>query len=86
MATGKTIPTTTPAAIRPWNAVVHTFKTPPSIDIRPTPRPNSATHTTTPRLSLTIHPEFQFTITFPLSPCGFIFDCTNIANTNHPIW
>jgi len=80
--TGKIIPTTT----RPRNTVIYTFKTPPPINIRPTPCPNPTTHTTTPQLSLTIHPGPQFTIALPLSARCFIFNYTDVANTNHSIW
>jgi len=84
ITTDQTIPTSTPTT-RPRNAVIHTFETPPPINIRPTPRPNSTIHTATPRLFLTIYTEPQFTITFPLSACCFIFKCTDVANTNHSI-
>ena len=50
--TGKIIPTTT----RPRNTVIYTFKTPPTIDVRPAPCPNPTAHTTTPRLPIAIHP------------------------------
>ena len=80
--TDKIIPTTT----RLRNTVIYTFKTPPPINIRPAPCPNPTTHTTTPRLSLTIHSEPQFTITLPLSARCFIFNHADVANTNHSIW
>jgi len=80
--TDKIIPTTT----RPRNTIIYTIKTPPPLNARPAPCTNPTTHATIPRLPFTIHPEPQFTITLPLSARCFIFNYTDVANTNHSIW
>ena len=84
--TGQIIPTSTSTTTRPRNTDVYTFKTPPPINICPTPRPNSTIHTTTSRLPIAIHAESQLTVAVPLSICCFIFKCTDVANTDYSIW